>query len=136
MSSPITDLKEAIRLKLAADTALLQIIRAPKIHPEPPKHPVYPFLAFVAAEARDNGTGSDDGHVVDLTLGVFTRGTGSAEGAEAAEAARRSLAVLPQTIGGHRLVNLMVRSIEPVAQKDGESFRTLLRIRAVTEVLP
>jgi hypothetical protein len=30
----------------------------------------------------------------------------------------------------------MVRSIEPVAQKDGESFRTLLRIRAVTEVLP
>jgi Protein of unknown function (DUF3168) len=135
MSSPITALKEAIRQKLSADAALLALLRAPKIHPEVPRHPTYPFLAFLAAEARENGTSSDDGHVVDLTLGVFTRGTGSTEGAEAAEAARRALAVLPADIGGHRLVNLMVRSVEPVAQKDGETFRTLIRMRAATEVM-
>jgi Protein of unknown function (DUF3168) len=135
MSSPIVALKEAIRLKLAGDAPLLAIIRAPRVHPEIPRHPTYPFLAFVAAEARDNGTGSDDGHVVDLTLGVFTRGTGSAEGATAADVARRSLQALPQDLDGHRLVNLLVRGVEPVAQKDGESFRTLIRIRAVTEVL-
>jgi Protein of unknown function (DUF3168) len=135
MSSPITALKEAIRLKLAGDSALLQIIRAPKIHPEVPRHPTFPFLAFVAADARDNSTSSDDGHVVDLTLGVFTRGTGSTEGAEAAEAARRAVIALPPQMGDHRLVNLMVRSVEPVAQKDGETYRTLVRIRAVTEVI-
>jgi hypothetical protein len=91
MSSPIVALKEAIRLRLASDAALLALIRAPKVYPEPPPKPVYPFIAFVAAEARENGTSSDDGHVIDLTLGVFTRGTGSGEGPRAAEAVRLAL---------------------------------------------
>jgi hypothetical protein len=89
----------------------------------------------VAAEARENGTSSDDGHVVDLSLGVFTRGTGSGEGAAAAEAARMALGGAALTPDGHRIVNLIVRSVEPVAQNDGETWRTLLRIRAVTEVV-
>jgi hypothetical protein len=135
MSSPIVALKEAVRLRLAADPALLALIRAPKVHPEPPRHPTYPYLAFVAAEARENGTSSDDGHIVDLTLAVFTRGTGSGEGAAAGEAARRALALAPLAPDGHRVANLTVRSIEPVPQKDGEGWRTLVRIRAVTEVL-
>jgi hypothetical protein len=134
MTSPIVALKDAIRLCLAADPALLALIRAPKIHAEPPLKPIYPFLAFVAAEARENGTSSDDGHVVDLTLGVFTRGTGSGEGPVAAEAARVALNAAALLPAGHRVVNLMVRSVEPVAQRDGETWRTLLRIRAVTEV--
>jgi hypothetical protein len=139
MSSPIVALKEAIRLRLASDAALLALIRAPKIHHEPPLKPTYPFLAFVAAEARENGTSSDDGHVVDLSLGVFTRGTGSGEGPAAAECVRLALGGV---FGGaalqpadHRVVNLIVRSVEPVAQRDGETWRTLVRIRAVTEVL-
>ncbi|MGL4240183.1 MAG: DUF3168 domain-containing protein [Beijerinckiaceae bacterium] len=135
MTSPIVALKEAIRIRLAADPAVLALIRAPKVHPEPPKHPTFPFLAFVTAEARENGTATDDGHVVDLTLGVFTRGTGSGEGAEIAEAARLSLAAAALAPPDHRVVNLIVRSVEPVAQRDGESWRTLVRIRATTEVI-
>ncbi len=135
MTSPIVALKTAIQARLAADAAVLALIRAPKVHAEPPKHPTYPFLAFVAAEARENGTSSDDGHVVELSLGCFTRGTGSGEGAMIGEAVRRSLAGLGPALTGHRLVNLVVRSVEPVAQRDGESWRTLVRIRAVTEVL-
>jgi Protein of unknown function (DUF3168) len=135
MSSPIVALKEAIRLRLASDAALLALLRAPKVHPEPPRKPVYPFLAFVAAEARENGTSSDDGHVIELSLGVFTRGTGSSEGPAAAEAARLALGGAALNPDGHRVVNLIVRSIEPVLQKDGETWRTLVRIRAVTEVL-
>jgi hypothetical protein len=135
MTSPIVALKEAIRLRLASDAPLLALIRAPKVHAEPPRKPIYPFLAFVAAEARENGTSSDDGHVIDLSLGVFTRGTGSGEGPAAAEAARMALAGAALTPDGHRVVNLIVRSVEPVAQSDGETWRTLVRIRAVTEVI-
>jgi hypothetical protein len=134
MSSPIVALKEAIRARLAADPGVLALIRAPKVHAEPPRHPTYPYLAFLAAEARENGTATDDGHVVDLSLGVFTRGTGSGAGAEIAEAARLSLAAAGLSPDGHRLVNLIVRSVEPIVQSDGESWRTLVRIRAVTEV--
>jgi Protein of unknown function (DUF3168) len=135
MSSPIVALKEAIGQVLAADAGVLALMRAPKIHPSPPRHPIHPYLAFVAAEARENGTSSDDGHIVDLTLAAFTRGTGSSEGAHVAEAARLALTTAAIAPDGHRLVNLMVRSVEPVAQRDGESWRTLIRIRAVTEVI-
>lgn len=135
MNSPIVALKQAIVARLAADAALLSLIRAPKVHAEPPRHPTYPFLAFVAAEARENGTSSDDGHVIDLTLAAFTRGTGSGEGAGIAEAVRLALATPGLAPADHRLVNLIVRSVEPVAQKDGETWRTLVRLRAVTEVI-
>lgn len=135
MTSPIVALKNAITSRLATDAGLLALVRAPKVHAEVPRNPTYPFLAFVAAEARENGTSSDDGHVVDVALGVFTRGTGSGEGAVVAEAARLSLigaALLPD---GHHVVNLIIRSVEPVLQRDGETWRTLMRIWAVTEVL-
>jgi hypothetical protein len=135
MTSPIVALKEAIRASLAADAPLVALIRAPKVHPDPPRHPTYPYLAFVAAEARENGTATDDGHVVDLSLGVFTRGSGSAEGAIAAEAARAALLAAPLAPDGHRVANLIVRAVEPVSQKDGETWRTLIRARAVTETL-
>jgi hypothetical protein len=135
MTSPIVALKTAIQAQLAADAGVLALLRAPKVHAEPPRHPTYPYLAFVAAEARENGTSSDDGHVVELSLGVFTRGTGSNEGAEIGEAVRLSLAGLGSSLSGHRLANLIVRSVEPVAQRDGESWRTLVRIRSVTEVV-
>jgi Protein of unknown function (DUF3168) len=135
MTSPIVALKEAIRLRLASDAPLLALIRAPKVHPEPPRNPIYPYLAFVAAQARENGTSSDDGHVVELALGVFTRGTGSGDGPTIAEAARLALNAAMPAPDGHRLINLMVRSVEPVLQKDGETWRTLLRLRAVTEVI-
>jgi hypothetical protein len=135
MTSPIVALKDAIQARLAADAGVLALIRAPKVHAEPPRHPTYPYLAFIAAEARENGTSSEDGHVVELSLGCFTRATGSGEGAEIGEAVRVSLAADALVLSGHRLVNLIVRSVEPVAQRDGESWRTLVRIRAVTEVL-
>ncbi len=135
MTSPIVALKEAIRLRVAADPGVLALMRAPKVHAEPPRNPTHPFLAFLAAEARENGTSTDDGHIVDLTLGAITRGTGGGEGAEIGEIVRRALLAPGLAPAGHRLVNLIVRSVEPVPQRDGETWRTLIRIRAVTEVI-
>ncbi|MGL4635985.1 MAG: DUF3168 domain-containing protein [Beijerinckiaceae bacterium] len=134
MSAPIVALKNAMKAHLATDTALLALIREPKIYADPPRHAAFPHLAFVAAEARENGTSSDDGHLIDMTLGVWNRHGGSAEGLAVAAAVSKALETLPPQLAGHRLVNLIVRAVEPQPLKDGETWRTSLRLRAVTEV--
>lgn len=135
MSAPVTALKDAIRARLQADAGLLALLREPKVFAEPPRHAAYPHVAFVSAIARENGTGSDDGHATELGLAVWCRGKGAAEGLAAAEAIAASLRSLPAGLAGHRLVNLVVLSVEPAALKDGETWRILMRIRAVTEVI-
>jgi hypothetical protein len=134
MSAPIIALKEAIRAHLAMDAGVLSLIRETKIFADPPRHAAFPHLAFVAAEARENGTSSDDGHLIEMTLAVWNRHGGSAEGLAIVEAAAKALEAMPPTLAGHRLVNLTVRAVEPQALKDGETWRTSLRLRAVTEV--
>jgi Protein of unknown function (DUF3168) len=135
MTSPIHALREAMRLRLQADAGVLALLREPKVFADPPKHAAYPHIAFVSATARDNGTSSDDGHVTDLALGIWSRGNGSGEGLQIADAITVSFAGLPATLSGHRLVNLLILSVEPSVLKDGETWRTLMRIRAVTEVI-
>ncbi len=135
MTSPVHALREAMRLRLVADSGVLALLREPKVFADPPKHAVYPHVAFVSAVARENGTSSEDGHATDLVLGIWCRGNGSSEGLQIADTITLALASLPAVLTGHRLVNLLVLAVEPGVLKDGETWRTLMRIRAVTEVI-
>jgi Protein of unknown function (DUF3168) len=135
MTSPIHAVRDAMRLRLQADAGMLALLREPKVFADSPKHAAYPHVAFVSATARENGTSSDNGHVIDLALGIWCRGNGSGEGLQIADAITLSLAGLPAVLAGHRMVNLLVLSIEPTVLKDGETWRVLMRIRAVTEVV-
>jgi Protein of unknown function (DUF3168) len=139
MTSPIQSLKSAIRARLAADPAVLALLRAPKISDDPPRDAALPHVSFGSIEARENGTSSDDGHSTDLTLVVTTRENGSAEAFAIADGIGAALRGLPSALSGHRLVNLIIRAVEPQAVKAipraGETFRVLIRLRAVTEVL-
>lgn len=135
MSAPITAVREAIRTTLLANADVLALLRDAKIYADPPRHAPFPQIAFVAARARENGTGSDHGHAIDLDLGIWCRGEGSDEGLALADAVVDALPTPPRDLAGHRLVNLIVLSIEPSALKDNETWRVLMRIRAVTEVI-
>jgi hypothetical protein len=139
MTSPILSLKSAIRARLAADPAVMAVLRAPKISDDPPRDLALPHVSFGVIEARENGTSSDEGHSTDMTLVVTTRENGSAEALAIADAIGTSLRGLPSVLAGHRLVNLIIRAVEPQAVKSGaraaETFRVLIRMRAVTEVL-
>jgi hypothetical protein len=135
MSAPIVAIKQAIRLWLLADTALLALLREPKIYADQPKHVAFPHVAFVSAEARENGTSSDHGHVIELTLGIWSRHLGSDESLTIADAIDRRLASLPNSMNGHRLINLIIRSVQPIRLRDAETWRTDIRIKAVTEVI-
>jgi hypothetical protein len=135
MTSPIHALREAIRARLQADAGVIALLREPKIFADPPKHAAFPHIAFVAATARENGTCSDDGHVTELTLGIWSRGNGSSEALQIADMVAASLVALPAALAGHRLINLIVMKVEPAVLKDGETWRAVMTIRAVTEVL-
>jgi hypothetical protein len=114
---------------------VLALLRAPKVFVDPPRHVAFPHIAFISAIARENGTCSDEGHVVDIALGVWSRGKGSGEGLALASAAAAVLPAMPPALPGHRLVNLIVLSVEPASLADKETWRIEIRIRAVTEVL-
>ncbi|MFM9976096.1 MAG: DUF3168 domain-containing protein [Beijerinckiaceae bacterium] len=135
MTSPIVALKDAIRLRLIADPVVLGLLHEPKVFADPPKHAAFPHVAFISAQARENGTATDEGHSIDLTLGIWSRHKGSAEGLTISTAIAATLASMSAALAGHHLVNLSVRSVEPVLSRDGETWRSLMRIRAVTEVL-
>jgi hypothetical protein len=135
MTSPIAALKEAIRAQLQADAGVLALLREPKVYLDPPRNAAFPYAAFISAASRENGTGSDEGDATELGLAVFCRGNGSAEGLAVAEAVAGALAGMPAALGGHRLVNLIVLAVEPNPLKDGETWRVLMRLRAVTEVV-
>jgi hypothetical protein len=135
MTSPITALRDAIRIRLQADAGVLALLREPKIFTDPPKHAAFPHIAFVSATARENGTSSEDGHATDLAIAIWCRGNGSGEGLQIADTVTLALASLPTALNGHRLINLLVVAIAPAALKDGETWRIEMRIRAVTEVV-
>jgi hypothetical protein len=135
MTSPVVALKEAIRTRLAADAAVLALLRDAKVYLDPPRNVAFPYMAFVEANLRDNGTSSEDGHVTELSLAIWSRSNGSAEGLAIADAVALSLSSGPLTATGHRVVNLVVVSIQPQPQKDADTWRTIVRLRIVTEVI-
>lgn len=135
MSAPVTAVRESIRSALVANAGVLSLLRDAKIHADPPRHAPFPHIAFVGARARENGTGSDEGHAIELDLGIWCRSKGSDEGLALADAVSAALPAPPLAMAGHRLINLIVLSVEPTALKDNETWRVLMRLRAVTEVV-
>jgi Protein of unknown function (DUF3168) len=135
MTSPLVSLKDAMRQWLLADVELLALLRAAKIFLEPPKHTAFPYVAFLTSRASENGTSSDEGHIIEFSLGIWSRHKGSAESLSIASAIDRRLSTMPGSLDGHHLVNLIVRSVEPLRLRDDESWLTQIRIRAITEVI-
>jgi hypothetical protein len=135
MTSPAAALKEAIRTRLAADAAVLALLREAKVYLDPPRHAAFPYIAFAESNQRDNGTSSEDGHITELALAIWSRGNGSAEGLAIADAVSMSLASPLVTATGHRVINFLVLGIQPQPQKDTDTWRTIIRLRVVTEVL-
>jgi hypothetical protein len=135
MTSPAAALKEAIRSRLAADAGVLALLREAKVFLDPPRNTAFPHIAFTESSQRDNGTSSEDGHITEFALAIWSRGYGSGEGLAIADAVAASLSSGVLTTAGHRVVNLVVQSIQPQPQRDTETWRTTVRLRIVTEVL-
>jgi len=98
----------------------------------PPKTP-YPYLSLGQTIERDWSTGTDDGREHTLTLHVWSRMSGRKQVHDIAALVRATLHQSALTLDGHRLINLRHEFTEARREPDNETYRALVRFRAVTE---
>jgi hypothetical protein len=133
MSSASWALQQSIFARLASDSGLLALLGSPRIYDDVPQGADFPYLTFAQTLARDWSTGSDDGNEHILTLNVWSQAKGRKEVHEIMGALRTALHDQPLTLSGHRLVNLRHEHSEARRDPDGETYRGIVRFRAVTE---
>jgi hypothetical protein len=133
--SPIIAVKAAIRSHLAGDAVLVASLGGAKIHDEVPRGEAAPYIVFAEMIARENGSATDRGHLIECNLHVWSRQGGSREALAVADlvAAVVDDATLPLT--GHRMIHCRVTATETRRTPDKDLTRVQLRLRIVTEVL-
>jgi len=98
----------------------------------PPGTP-YPYVTFGQSVERDWSTGTEDGREHTLTLQVWSRASGRAEVYSGAAIIRGLLHLAKLPLAGFNLVSLRYQFSEARREPDGETFRSIVRFRAVTE---
>jgi len=94
-----------------------------------------PYLTFGQSLLRDWSTGTESGDEHLVTLHVWSRADGRHQTHEIMHALRQALHEQMLTLDGHRLVNLRHELSEARREADGETYRGIVRFRAVTEPL-
>ncbi len=133
-------LQAALYAHLAGDAALTAHLGDPlRLYDVPPWDPVFPFAVFGRAEATPSD--ADDGvveHVVHVH--VWSRYGGRQEAKAIAAALRASLEAAPLTLPAGfeawRLVSLRPVYTDVFRGTDGRTTQAIIRLRAVTEVVP
>ena len=133
MASASWALQKAIHARLTTDAAVLALLGGPRVHDDVPRGAAFPYVTFGPANARDWSTGSDDGGEHLVTLHVWSRTAGRNQAEAIASAIAAALHDQALTLSGHRLVNLRRELAEARREPDGETWRVVVRLRAVTE---
>lgn len=133
LDSPALALRAAIHAALVADTALVELLGAPRVHDVPPGDADFPFVTLGEAVVADWSTATEAGSEQALTLHVFSRSGGRAEAFAIAARLQEVLHDAALALDGHRLANLRATTAEVRRESDGRTFRALVRFRAVTE---
>lgn len=100
----------------------------------PPGTP-QPYITIAQTLERDWSTGTETGHEHILTLQVWSRASGRRQVHDLAAAVRSTLHDAGLSLAGHSLINLRHEFTETRREPDGETYRGILRYRAVTEPL-
>ena len=129
-------LQSAIAGALAANPSLTALTGgSSRVFDDVPPGTPYPYLTIGQSIERDWSTGTEDGREHTLTLNVWSRAPGRLEVHTIAALVRAALHQAALTLQGHRLVNLRHEFTEARREGDGETYRALVRFRAVTEPL-
>lgn len=135
MPSSSLALQKALFAALTTDVSLLAVLGGGRVHDAVPQPAQFPYVTFGLSNVKDaDTTGSDcDEHVV--TLHVWSRAAGRSEAHAIVAAIRGVVHDRALSLEGHRLVNLRHELSEIRRDSDGETYRGLVRMRAVTEPL-
>jgi hypothetical protein len=129
-------LQSAIVTALTANPDLTAATgNAPRIFDDVPPATPYPYCTIGQTTERDWSTGTEDGREHTITLHVWSRAPGRRQVHEIAALLRATLHLAALPLTGHRLINLRHEFSEAHREPDGETYRALVRFRAVTESL-
>lgn len=126
-------LQDAVIAALAADADLTTALHGRKIYDTPPAGAAMPYVAIGQSVERDWSTGSDEGREHTLTLLVWSRARGRDEAHTLMGHLRRVLNDGALALQGWHLVALRHELSEVRRDNESESWRGLVRFRAVTE---
>lgn len=133
MASAGLALQRAIYAALSADAALTALLGPGRVFDDVPQATGYPYVSFGLTSERDWSTGTEDGAEHVITLNVWSKAAGRKQARGIAEAMRTALHDRALAVAGQRLVNLRHEFSEIRRDADGETYRGIVRYRAVTE---
>jgi hypothetical protein len=133
MSNSGWALQQSIYATLTTDAAVLALLGGPRIYDDVPQGAAFPYLTIGQSTLRDWSTGSEEGHEHTLTLHVWSREKGRKQTHAIIAALREALHDRALTLDGHRLINLRHELSEARREPDGDTYRGIVRYRAVTE---
>lgn len=133
MSSASWELQMAVHAALSANTALTGLLGGSRVYDDVPRGVEFPYVTLGESTVRDWSTGSEDGQEHVLTIHVWSRATGEREVSQIMAAVRDVLHDTALSVTDHRLINLRQDFSDARRDADGETYRGIVRLRAVTE---
>jgi hypothetical protein len=118
---------------LTASAEVISALGGGRVFDDVPRGGPYPYVTFGPITARDWSTGSEGGQEHAIALHVWSQAAGRREVQRIAEAIRAALDGQSLSLTDHRLINLRHELSETRREADGETYRGILRFRAVTE---
>lgn len=133
MSSSAFSVQKAVHAALTDDAGVLGLLGGPRIYDDVPRGVPAPYVSFGLTTERDWSTGSEAGSEHVVTLHVWSDAAGRKQTQDIVSALRAALHDAALAVAGHHLVNLRHEFSETRREADGEGYRGLVRLRAVTE---
>lgn len=137
MSDPSAELIDGILTTLKADVALAAVFpgRAVRAFDLPPTNLAMPHIVVGDGVTAEAGADGYDGADANLHLHVWSRTSPPSmrEGKTIAAAAVLALQTGAVTLASHRLVQLLWRDTNPLADRDGETVHVVIRFEISTE---
>lgn len=136
MTSASSALRASVHAALANDSSLTALLGGAKIYDEVPRAAAFPYVTF--GDSRATALAADGEAMEEhlIVLHAWSRQGGRYEAHIIAGALLAALDDAPLTLAGHHLVNMRFSVADIRREPDGQTYRALVRFRAVTEPQP
>lgn len=125
-------LQQAVFAVLTGDVNLHSLV-ADRIFDAVPRRAAFPYIVLGEGDETAAGTATEDGREHTLAINIWSRTGGMRESKRTASAVCVVLDRSELTLDGHKLIDLRFISADYTRQPDGETYRTVVRFKAVTE---
>jgi len=134
MSGASWALQQAVFAALSVSDAIQEIAGdPPRVFDAVPRGAAFPYIVVGEGSESNWDTATEAGSEHALSIRIWSRAGGHKEIKLAAQAVRDCLDGESLALDGHTLVDLRFLSADFARETDGETFRAVLRFRAVTE---